>query len=782
MNSYDFSHDWQFAYAENEDWSVQHGNHEYTSVNLPHDFKIGLERCKSSFSGPSEGFYPGGIGYYKKTFHVDKNMLSQRALLYFDGVYRMCEVRLNRNLIATHEGGYTGFFADLTGKMVEGENTIQVKANASMLPASRWYSGAGIYRKVTLYTGSIPCIEPWGTSIVTLPETLSAENADILIKSKIYNPLGLPCNIRYEILDPDGNRVAADTVLNVISETNVTFSIQYPKLWDADSPFLYTLYALVETDGGKTEPSCIKFGIRTIKADAKYGLQINGKKVLLRGGCVHHDNGLLGSAGYPASEWRKVKKLKENGYNAVRCAHNPPSTAFLDACDELGMYVIDEAFDCWREGKKLNDEHIFFETHWEEELQSMILRDRNHPSVIMWSTGNEIVERSGLSDGAVWSKKLADAVRKIDNSRPVTNALCGFFEDHLIAEMEANTKSTAGEGKDYWAAKSEKFCEPLDVVGYNYLLDRYEKDHKLYPERIIAGTESFPMEAFENWAAVEKYPYVIGDFVWTAWDYLGESGIGHTSFEGEARGLKPFPWHVANCGDLDLCGRKRPQSHYRDFLWTSRKKPYIAVQHPMNYGKTENISPWGWPDLMESWSFPGYEGKKVKVVVYASGDEAALLLNGKVLDKKPCGIATKYMQEFEVDYMPGELSVIAYENSKEVGRAFLRTADKPEKILLYPENDISNEDNIVFVDIQVADKNNELVPYADNEIEITVDGGRLLAMGSGQPDSSQNYTKPIGSVWRGRTMVVIQKDKAADIVKIKATGRNLEEGILFIEF
>ncbi len=290
------------------------------------------------------------------------------------------------------------------------------------------------------------------------------------------------------------------------------------------------------------------------------------------------------------------------------------------------------------------------------------------------------------------------------------------------------------------------------------------------------------MEAFENWAAVEKYPYVIGDFVWTAWDYLGESGIGHTSFEGEARGLKPFPWHVANCGDLDLCGRKRPQSHYRDFLWTSRKKPYIAVQHPMNYGKTENISPWGWPDLIESWSFPGYEGKKVKVVVYASGDEAALLLNGKVLDKKPCGIATKYMQEFEVDYMPGELSVIAYENSKEVGRAFLRTADKPEKILLYPENDISNEDNIVFVDIQVADKNNELVPYANNEIEITVDGGRLLAMGSGQPDSSQNYTKPIGSVWRGRTMVVIQKDKAADIVKIKATGRNLEEGILFIEF
>jgi beta-galactosidase len=662
MNSLDFSYDWQFAYAQNEEWSNQHTNFKYAPVNLPHDFKIGLERTENSFSGASEGFYPGGIGYYKKTFHVDKKMLSQRVLLYFDGVYRMCEVRLNRNLITAHKGGYTGFFAELTGHLVEGENTIHVKVNASLLPASRWYTGAGIYRKVTLYTGSIPSLEPWGTSIETLPNSLSVQNADVRIRTQIFNPRGLPCNIRYEISDLDGNPVAEKVVTNVIHDSDVVFNIPYPKLWDVDSPSLYTLYTSLETDGDISSPSCIKFGIRTIEVDAKKGLRINGKQVLLKGGCVHHDNGLLGSASYPVSEWRKVKKLKENGYNAIRCAHNPPSTAFLDACDQLGMYVIDEAFDCWREGKKLNDEHIFFETHWKEELQSMILRDRNHPCVIMWSTGNEIVERSGLSDGAAWSKKLADAVREIDRSRPVTNALCGFFEDQIIAEMEANIKSTTGEGKDYWASRSEKFCEPLDVVGYNYLLDRYEKDNELYPQRVIVGSESFPLEAFDNWSAVEKLSHVIGDFVWTAWDYLGESGIGHSSFEGEARGLKPFPWHVANCGDLDICGRKRPQSHYRDFLWNGRKKPYIAVQHPKYYGKQEGISPWGWPDLLESWSFPDYEGRKIKVVVYSSGDQVALFLNSQLIGTKPCGKATKYVQEFEVDYIPGELTVVAYEH------------------------------------------------------------------------------------------------------------------------
>ena len=780
MNYIDFSCDWQFAYAKTEDWANQYGNYEYSSIDLPHDFKIDLERSASSFSGASEGFYPGGIGYYKKTFQVDKLMLNQRVLLYFDGVYRMSEVRLNRNLIITHKGGYTGFFADLTGHMREGENTILVKVNASLLPASRWYSGAGIYRKVTLYTGSLPCIEPWGTSIDTVREALSVENADIQVKTQIHNPEGLPCSIRYEVVDTNGNTIATNEVSGVTDDSGAILKIPDPTLWDVDSPHLYTLNSSIEIDGSRSPAVSTRFGIRTIEVSAEKGLLINGKRVLLKGGCVHHDNGLLGSASYATSEWRKVKKLKDNGFNAIRCAHNPPSTVFLDACDELGMFVIDEAFDCWREGKKLNDEHIFFETHWKEELQSMILRDRNHPSIIMWSTGNEIVERSGLSDGAAWSKRLADAVREMDPSRPTINSLCGFFEDQIIAEMEANSKSTSASGieKDYWAIHSERFCEPLDVIGYNYLLDRYEKDHALYPERVISGTESFPLEAYDNWLAVEKYPYVIGDFVWTAWDYIGESGIGHSTFEGEARGLRPFPWHIAYCGDLDLCGRKRPQSHYRDFFWNERKEPYIAVQHPMHNGKEEKVSPWGWPDVLESWSFPGYEGKKVKVVVYAAGEQVVLSVNGKQVDSKPCGEATKYMQEFEVDYIPGEIKVTAYEQTEEIGSACLCTTDKPEKILLVPETDTISDDGIMFIDVMVADKNDKVVPFADKEIEITVEGGRLLAMGSGDPESSQIYTKPQGSVWRGHSMVVIQKDKIDNAVKIVASGKGLEDGII----
>jgi len=391
------------------------------------------------------------------------------------------------------------------------------------------------------------------------------------------------------------------------------------------------------------------------------------------------------------------------------------------------------------------------------------------------------MERSGLSDGAAWSKKLADAVRELDKSRPVTNALCGFYEDVILVDIEANTRSTAGEGKDYWANRSEKFCEPLDVVGYNYLLDRYEKDHELYPDRVIMGTESFPWKSFDYWDAVEKYPYVIGDFVWTAWDYFGESGLGHTSFEGEAGGLKEYPWHIANCGDFDICGRKRPQSHYRDFIWTDRKQPYIAVQHPMHFGKEEKVSAWGWPDVTESWSFPGYEGKKVKVSVYSAGDTVELLLNGRVLDRKPCGRAVKFIQEFEVEYQPGELMAVAYENNKEIGRASLATADKPENILLYPENDINNEDNIVYVEILVTDRNNRLVPYAENEISVTVEGGRLLGLGSGKPDGSQNYKQSKGPAWQGRIMAVIQRDSSSNTVTVRATGEGLKDGVLVLK-
>ncbi|HZJ57128.1 MAG TPA: DUF4982 domain-containing protein [Clostridia bacterium] len=299
---------------------------------------------------------------------------------------------------------------------------------------------------------------------------------------------------------------------------------------------------------------------------------------------------------------------------------------------------------------------------------------------------------------------------------------------------------------------------------------------------MISGTESFPIEAYENWEAVKKYPHVIGDFVWTAWDYLGESGIGHTSYEGEARGLKKFPWHVANCGDLDICGRKRPQSHYRDFLWNDRNKPYIGVWHPKDWGKEEKISPWGWPDVLESWSFPGYDGSKVKVVVYAAGDQVELYLNGELLDKKSCGAKTRYIQEFEIQYIPGKLEAVAYADGLEVSRASLCTVGRPQKIIFRSENHRDNEDNMAFIEVEIADEHNRLVPYAEDEIEINVRGGKLLAMGSGDPKAVQDYTEAIGSAWRGRAMLVVQRDDDSELVEIRAMGKGLDDGVMTISY
>ena len=359
------------------------------------------------------------------------------------------------------------------------------------------------------------------------------------------------------------------------------------------SPHLYTLVSEIVVQGQVVDSEKTAFGIRSLSVDARDGFRLNGEPMKLRGGCVHHDHGLLGAASWDRAEERKVELLKASGFNAIRSAHNPPAPALLDACDRLGMLVIDETFDCWRMGKNPHDYHLFFEDWWQRDTESMVKRDRNHPSVIMWSIGNEIPERSGVSDGYAWCARQADLVRSLDDTRPVTAAVHTLFEEQIAAHdagsgfsedmIGSQNRAPDNPEDDRWGELTAPFLDHLDVAGYNYINNRYEYDRGRFPGRVIYGSETHPHQAFESWTDTERLSNVIGDFVWTAIDYRGESGIGKVSLGDNALPFfaqDQWPHHLASCGDLDVCGFKRPQSYFRDILWGVRTDPYIGVYDP----------------------------------------------------------------------------------------------------------------------------------------------------------------------------------------------------------
>lgn len=485
----------------------------------------------------------------------------------------------------------------------------------------------------------------------------------------------------------------------------------------------------------------------------------------MKGGCVHHDNGIIGSASFARSEERKVELLKAAGYNAVRCAHNPPSPSFLDACDRLGMYVIDEAFDAWRQPKMPYDYHLYFEEWWERDISSMVLRDRCHPSVIIWSIGNEVPEQYGTSGCYENAARLSSYIRALDPTRPITQAINGT------------------------GRSTDKTFEPLDIAGYNYDYFKYEEDHKLFPDRVMMGTETVPKLAYENWSKVESLPYVIGDFVWISIDYLGEAGIGRVYYAEEhdiLNRLYDYPWNRANCGDIDVCGFKRPQSYYRDIIWGVRDKPFIAVRRPVNDDKlkTECTTFWGWNDNLPSWDFPGYEGKTLLVDVYSPGENVKLYLNGKLAGESPLynnedrtvyfnqeatRVMPRYAALFKVPYEPGELTAVADDGSSFT----LRTPGAPSAIRLTPDRDTIDADNdLCYVTVEVTDADGNICPSAADKIYFTIDNGCLLSLGTSNPKDTEPFCGRIHSVYDGRLMAVIRSDGRGDIT-LRAFADNL---------
>ena len=749
---------------------------------MPHDWSIeklpGQESGKvvGPFSNESPGttatgYTLGGTGWYRKTFIVDAKKNYNTTLINFDGVYMHCEVWVNGKKVGTHPYGYTAFYFDIThflnpaGK----SNVIAVKVRNEG-KNSRWYSGSGIYRHVWLIQEQAVHVAQNGIFITT--ESASQDAAVIKITTTVDKNKAGNCKVKLltKLTGPDGTvsqqtETPVKTLLSDNEEFVQTVSVPKPKLWSVETPNLYTAEIQVITDDTVTDKVSATFGIRTIHFDAQTGFTLNGKTVFLKGGCMHHDNGFLGSAAIDRAEERRVELMKANGFNAIRTSHNPPSKQFLDACDRNGILVIDEAFDMWERPKNPQDYHLWFNDWWKKDLESMVFRDRNHPSVILWSIGNEINERAD-STGYIITKKLADEVRSLDPTRPVTEAICGFW-DHPGQE---------------WSTTAPAYAS-LDVGGYNYLWAQYKPDHDTFPNRIMVGTESFPAEAYDNWTAVKNDPWVIGDFVWTAMDYLGETGCGNSTLgpkEGPRVGLKPWPWFNAFCGDIDLCGFKKPQSYYRDVVWGISKLE-IMVHTPIPEGMKETVSYWGWPDELQSWNWEGNEGKLMDVRVFSSYPVIRLELNGNIIDEKPVGAGSKHIVNFKVPYQSGVLKAIALDNGTEVASKELRTTGIPDQIRLTADtNKISTDRNdLVYVKVEITDDRGNVIPDASIPVRFMVMGaGEIAGSGNACPYDMESVNSPVCKTYHGRALVILRptKEKNAGTITLRAQTNGLKSG------
>lgn len=739
-------------------------------INLPHDFQVESDVTPEAPGGRDTGYYSGGIGTYTKYLDIPSDYEGKRIMLEFDGAYMNTTVDINGQTIMRHNYGYTPFHADLTQYIRPGKkNRITVTVNNSMQPNSRWYTGAGLYRHVDMLVSGPIHISPWGifaytshitdgnafVHVETTVENHTAKDVSVWVDSVISADGKDPAKGRTKVYVPAGGKAIARVLIPVMDA----------RLWDIDDPFLYTVKSVINDGSEELDGHNVDFGIRAISVDTINGFMLNGRSLKLKGGCIHHDNGILGAEAHYDSEYRKVKIHRENGYNALRTAHNPPSRDLLKACDRLGVLVLNEAFDGWYNSKNINDYGLFFENDWEKDMEAFILRDRNHPSIIMWSTGNEVVERTGISKGHLIASKLAAKVRSLDPTRPVTNGVCslwnGLEDEDMAKMMEQIRKSLAGGasaqnadtlfGDKMWGDYTEVFNSVLDVVGYNYLHNRYQKDGEQFPNRIICGTESWPNTYDIVWRETSCLPHVIGDFTWTSYDYIGEAGIGKTRFVDKATDTSamrftsndsPYPWRLAYCGDFDILGHPRPQLAFRKVVWGS-EETYLFTQDPKYFDMAEVINMWGFEDIRSSWTWTGAEGKPIRVTVFSGADEVELFVNGKSVGRKSAGEANHCRAVFETNYNPGSIEAVSCKDGKEISRALLRTVGAPAKVSLYPERMqiAADGESLCYVKVVIEDVDGNLVPGAAIKLKAEVAGAAELAgFGSANPITDENYT------------------------------------------
>jgi beta-galactosidase len=745
---------------------------------LPHDWSIeDLPGTDSPIDpdapgGISTGYYRGGTGWYRKNIFFPGELQGKRIFLQFDGIYMNADIWINGVHLGNHPYGYTSFWYEISDQILLGqENLIAVRVKNEGRN-SRWYSGSGIYRHVWLTVNEPIHIAPWGTFINT--PRAEKGRAEIVLSHEITNASPARETVQVEtVISDDAGSVVARRIDSVELNPgiNTQFShqleISNPRLWSVNDPHLYKAVTLIGNIAGEPLDRVEQpFGIRTIEFTTE-GFFLNGENLLMKGGCMHHDNGPLGAAAFDRAEERRVELMKASGFNAIRCAHNPPSPAFLDACDRIGMLVIDEAFDMWRREKNPEDYHLYFDQWWERDIRSMVLRDRNHPSVIMWSTGNEIPER-GDPEGAETSGMLADYIHQLDPTRPVTSAVNGL-----------------GPDKDPYFAT-------LDISGYNYSFGGdhgresiFKIDHARVPERIMYCAESYPLVAFGAWMDVLDHPYVVGDFVWTGFDYLGEASIGWLGYPHEG---SFYPWNHAYCGDIDICGLKRPQSYYRNVLWNADRLLSIFVQPPEpsfeENPDRRDWSKWHWQDVVDRWNWPGYENQPLQVEVYSAYEEVELLLNGNSLGKKPANRGTQWIARWSVPYTPGELEAVGYTNGEQADSWKLVTAAPPAQIALTADRKQlhANGQDLSYVLVELQDRDGIRNTLADNLVEFQISGpGTIAAVGSSDPMSTESFQQPRRKTYQGRCLLVVKSGREQGEIRLTASVDGLNPSTLVLE-
>lgn len=767
-----FDSGWSFHLGDTDNGqNVDLDDSKWRLLDLPHDWSVeGVVDVKNP-SGNDGGYYPTGIAWYRKTFSVPVSSKGKKIYVYFEGVYMDSEVFVNGKSLGRRPYGYSSFFYDMTPLLKYDEkNVIAVRVDNSKQKNCRWYTGSGIYRHVWLMTVDPMHVAHWGVAITT--SEVSHEKAQVKIKSLLNNEsssdkqitlrttllrLGKECGkSEKNILLPAGDTV---TVVQDLS-------VNKPDLWSVNHPNLYSADVELIVDGAVVDRVSETFGIRSISYSAEKGLLLNGERIILNGGCVHHDNGILGAASYDRAEIRKAQLMKRAGFNAVRTSHNIPSEAFLHACDSIGLLVIDEAFDGWRDSKNQYDYAVYFDEWWKKDIESMVLRDRNHPSVFCWSIGNEVIERKKL-EVVMTAKKLADHIRLFDPTRPITSALASWDKDWEIYDPLAAVH---------------------DIVGYNYMIHHAPSDHLRVPSRVMMQTESYPREAFANWKMSSDNIYVLGDFVWTAMDYLGESGIGRYYYEGETEGehysRNQYPWHGAYCGDIDLTGWRKPISYYREILYgTGSRKLYMAVKEPDGYYGRIKETQWSvWP-TWESWNWPGHEGRNIQVEVYSRCESVKLYLNERFVGEKLTGMAQEYKATFSIPYEAGQLKAVGLDNGVVVEEHVLQTAGTGIQIRLTADcrNIKADGQDLSFITVEIVDKDGFVVPDAENLLNFKVKGpGRIIAAGSANLKDTDCYVSNQHKAWKGRAIVVIRNNGKKGKIRLSVESAGLKSSSIIL--
>jgi beta-galactosidase len=770
-----FNRNWKFHKGDvTNGEAINLDDQDWKILNLPHDWSIEGPFSQEWASGTA--FLPGGIGWYRKTFTEPANRKNKKTYIYFDGVYKNSEVWINGHYLGKRPNGFISFQYELTPYLKPGaKNVLAVRVDHSEFADSRWYTGSGIYRNVYLITTAPVHIGLWGVAFTT-PE-VSADNAQVNVNVAIINSSVKNAGVivKCRIVDAGGKTIAESAKKinlkkNDSTLTNLLLNVKKPQLWSVDQPSLYNLMVSVIADDKKTDEWSNKVGIRNIRFDADKGFFLNGENMKLKGVCIHDDAGALGVA-VPQEVWyRRLKFLKEMGCNSLRLSHNPHADYLYKLCDEMGFLVMDEAFDEWEVGKNKwikgwnagtpgkDGYHEYFKDWYDGDVRDMVLRDRDHPSIIMWSIGNEIdYPNDPYSDSILntgrnpqiygkgylpdhpparrlgeLSKLLVAVVKKYDTSRPVTAALAGV--------VMSNTTTFPGN---------------LDVVGYNYQEYRYNDDHKAYLKRVIYGSENGM--ALSAWKAVDSNAYIAGQFLWTAIDYLGES--------------HQWPSHGNGAGLLNLAGFPKAEYYFRQSLWAEIPMIYIGTTTIPDTSKKgyDRSARQANPD----WNYQN--GEKVRVSCFTNCSEAELFLNGRSLGKKSLSAFDSRIIYWDVDYQPGELMVNGFtQNGKNVIYS-IKTSGEPDAITAGTDLPAYNQSGVVQLVINVVDKNGISVFSANNEIAIKIDGpAKLLGLENGDLNSLEDYKANSRKVFNGKLIAYIQPISRKDAVHIVVSSPGLK--------